>query len=314
MYYSIKHSTHFRYAEVVNESITEVRMHPRSDQAQRCSNFILRVSPRAKIHHHRDFFGNLVHHFDTPRSHSQLSILSNAVVEMLDAPQIPLSLEEFHWAEIDEATRLGAYYFELAPSPLTQTTGLLRNLARELNVDRRRNDPLGLLRELNSAINGYFDYSPRSTDVDSPIDVALSLKKGVCQDFAHIMITIVREFLHIPCRYVSGYLFHAVEEHDRSAEDATHAWVEAWLPGLGWVGFDPTNNLIAGERHIRVAIGRDYQDVPPTRGVVKGNAESEITVAVEVKPCAAPVSDLDNIEAISHPIEVLSQQQQQQQQ
>jgi transglutaminase-like putative cysteine protease len=105
----------------------------------------------------------------------------------------------------------------------------------------------------------------------------------VCQDFAHIMIALVRR-LGVPCRYVSGYLFHRVEDHDRSSDGATHAWIEALLPDLGWVGFDPTNNLIAGERHVRVAIGRDYFDVPPTRGVYQGVSavRAELGVAVTV--------------------------------
>jgi transglutaminase-like putative cysteine protease len=104
------------------------------------------------------------------------------------------------------------------------------------------------------------------------------------------MITLVRG-VHIPCRYVSGYLFHRAEDQDRSAADATHAWVEARLPELGWVGFDPTNNLIAAERHIRVAIGRDYSDVPPTRGVFKGVAKTELSVAVQVAPANEPLAD-----------------------
>ena len=108
---------------------------------------------------------------------------------------------------------------------------------------------------------------------------ALSLRKGVCQDFAHIMITLIRH-LNIPCRYVSGYLYRG---EGRFTGEATHAWVEALLPGLGWVGFDPTNNLIASDRHIRVAIGRDYGDVPPTRGVYKGQGKETLAVNVSVR-------------------------------
>src|SRR4030095_5760980 len=101
-----------------------------------------------------------------------------------------------------------------------------------------------------------------------------------------------------PCRYVSGYLFHRAEDHDRSAADATHAWVEARLPELGWIGFDPTNALVAGERHIRVAIGRDYSDVPPTRGVFKGEDNTELSVAVQVAPADEPMPD-DKLPAAS---------------
>lgn len=101
------------------------------------------------------------------------------------------------------------------------------------------------------------------------------------------MIALVRQ-IGIPCRYVSGYLFHRLEDHDRSAEDATHAWVEAFLPELGWVGFDPTNNLLAAERHIKVAVGRDYADVPPSRGIFVGNAQESLSVGVRVALTDAP--------------------------
>ena len=122
--------------------------------------------------------------------------------------------------------------------------------------------------------------------VNSPIEVTLGSRQGVCQDFSHIMIAMVRN-LGIPCRYVSGYLYHDELHHDRSAEGATHAWVEALLPGIGWAGFDPTNGVIAGSRHIRTAVGRDYGDVPPTIGTMKGRAETELQVRVR---CAASQS------------------------
>jgi transglutaminase-like putative cysteine protease len=126
------------------------------------------------------------------------------------------------------------------------------------------------------------------TQVHSPIAHALDAKRGVCQDFAHIMIAVVRHW-GVPARYVSGYLYHRRTDKDRSSPDATHAWVEAYLPSLGWVGFDPTNNLVVADRHIRVAVGRDYADVPPTRGTFKGEVESELAVAVRVEPTSAPV-------------------------
>ncbi len=146
--------------------------------------------------------------------------------------------------------------------------------------------PLTVLRDLNRAIYQTFEYVPQSTRVDSPIDEALRLRKGVCQDYAHIMITLVRH-LRIPCRYVSGYLFQQHRNLERSPSDAMHAWVEAYLPNLGWVGFDPTNDTLADERHVRVAVGRDYADVPPTHGVFRGNAGSELSVIVRLAPSQA---------------------------
>ncbi len=122
--------------------------------------------------------------------------------------------------------------------------------------------------------------------------MALKERRGVCQDFAHIMIAVARSW-GIPARYTSGYLYHRGSRQDRSADNATHAWIEAFLPSLGWIGFDPTNDIVAGERHIRAAVGRDYADVPPTRGTYKGGAESELAIAVAVEPTQAPVRHED---------------------
>jgi len=139
-----------------------------------------------------------------------------------------------------------------------------------------------VVHELNKSIYDYFEYVPRSTRVDSPIDEAIATHRGVCQDFAHTMIALLRH-IGIPARYVSGYLYRSREDHDRSTPDASHAWVEVLLPHLNWVGFDPTNDLIAFNRHIRTAVGRDYADVPPTHGVFRGKTESELYVAVQVE-------------------------------
>ena len=163
------------------------------------------------------------------------------------------------------------------PSHFARSSPELEQLADELGVARRDSeDPLQMLLWLNEQLYDKFSYVKQSTSVDSPIEEALVSRKGVCQDFAHIMTALLRN-LRIPCRYVSGYLNHDEQHTDRSADGATHAWVEAFLPRLGWVGFDPTNRLIAGERHIRTAIGRDYADVPPTQGTMKGRAQTEFT-------------------------------------
>ena len=154
----------------------------------------------------------------------------------------------------------------LRPSHFARPSAELLTLAPEFDASSRDGqDPLDVLLRLNKGVYSTFNYVKQSTSVDSPIEDALRSRQGVCQDFAHIMIALVRN-LHIPCRYVSGYLHHSSAHEDRSADGATHAWVEALLPGLGWIGLDPTNDLIAGDRHIRTATGRDYADVPPTLG------------------------------------------------
>jgi transglutaminase-like putative cysteine protease len=283
MYYSIRHLTKFLYSNPVSESMMETRMHPRSDQNQRCLTFHLSVSPRCRVFSYRDHLANQIHHFDIPGQHGQLVIVADSLVEVQPALQIPAFLAPDAWSELDNMIEQGDYWEMLLPSEFCAATPSLEALAEELDV-RRRDDPLMVLQQLNEQLYNHFGYVPKSTKADSPIDLALLTHAGVCQDFAHIMITLVRSKLRIPCRYVSGYLFHGHSDHDRSVNSATHAWVEALVPQLGWVGFDPTNWLTAGDRHIRTAIGRDYADVPPTHGIFRGRANSELTVAVRVTP------------------------------
>jgi transglutaminase-like putative cysteine protease len=285
MAYAIRHVTTFRYKPAVGESIMEVRMQPRSDLRQRCLTFALEVHPRANVMSYRDFFGNAVHHFDIPGRHETIEISAQAIVEVTP-PLDPRQRKSSAWDGLDTRVQEGDYWEMLLPSQFAKPTELLEKLAAELDL-KRSGEPLALLRELNEALYDKFDYVPNSTNVDSPIDDALRTRQGVCQDFAHIMIALVRQ-LKIPCRYVSGYLYHGSEDKDRSPAGATHAWVEAYLGEAGWVAFDPTNNLLGSERHVCVAVGRDYSDVPPTRGVYKGEADSELSVRVIVQPVDAP--------------------------
>jgi len=280
--YSVRHTTTFRYEPAVRESVMEVRLQPRSDGEQRCLSFTLDVEPAAYILEYHDFLGNTVHHFDIAGSHTQVKVTAQSAMEV-HTLAAPGAADSGDWSDLDALVAGGDYWEMLLSSRFARSSHPLEELAMELRCERRDN-PFALLAELNQEIYTRFAYVPNSTNVDSPIEDALRARQGVCQDFAHIMITLGRR-LQIPCRYVSGYMFHRDEEEkDRSLEGASHAWVEALVPGLGWVAFDPTNNLIGADRHIRVAIGRDYADVPPTRGVYKGEAQSELSVSVTVSP------------------------------
>lgn len=289
MYYTVHHVTRFRYSSPITESMMEVRIQPRSEGNQRCLDFRLNTSPRAQILGYRDENGNRVHHFDVPNKHNHLTVTAETIVEVTTPPVVPEALTIAAWDEVDELTANDEYWDMLQPSHFARPTELLYQLMRELDI-RRRDDPLSMLKSINEAIHNNFEYAKQNTRVDSPIDDALKIRRGVCQDFAHIMIAIVRE-LKIPCRYVSGYIFQ--QDGHSSTAGATHAWVEALLPEPGWVGFDPTHNTIAGERHIRVAVGRDYADVPPTRGVFRGKSESELSVTVRVYPTETPPPSAD---------------------
>jgi transglutaminase-like putative cysteine protease len=283
MFYTITHVTRFSYETAISESVMEARMQPRSEGSQRCIRFGLSTLPASRVRMYQDHDGNVVHHFNIPGRHSRLTVKAEALVECTPAPA---EAAAGSWEALDERTGAGDFWETLNPGPFTGRTPQLDAFAEEITLARAR-DPLTTLTALNSQIYERFEYSPQSTRVDSPIDDALGARRGVCQDFSHIMLALARQ-LGVPCRYVSGYLFQQAdaERTMRSTDGATHAWVEAWLPGCGWIGFDPTNNVIAGDRHIRVAIGRDYADVPPTRGVFKGTSavRSELAVAVQVGP------------------------------
>ena len=316
MIYSVRHITNFAYQPAVRESVMEVRMQPRSEGRQRCLNFYLDVSPNANIMAYRDFLGNTVHHFDIPGRQAEIRIAAKAAVEV--QPNAILNAAEVcGWEEFDRQVAQGDYWEMMLPSHYVRPTAMLQGLADELQL-RRRANALETLTLLTQDIYRSFDYVPNSTKVDSPIDDALQTRKGVCQDFAHIMTALVRQ-LRIPCRYVSGYLYRDTKAADRSPEGATHAWIEALVPPMGWTAFDPTNNLVGSDRHIRVAVGRDYADIPPTRGVHRGEAASELRVGVQVttidKPALEELTPLTVIQ--SRPVAMASgerlQQEQQQQ-
>ncbi len=262
-------------------------MHPRSEGTQRCFVFQLSVNPRARIFGYTDFYGNLVHHFDLPSRHSQLTIISDALVNIDDQPEIPDVMSYEAWRELEDLIEKKDYWDMLMPSHFARSSPELEQLAVEIGVtDRKGRSPLAYLRDIASGVHRSFSYVKKSTAVNSPIEDALRSRQGVCQDFAHIMIALVRN-ARIPCRYVSGYLYHSSENTHPSADGATHAWVEAVLPGIGWVGFDPTINRFVSEKHIRTAIGRDYADVPPTMGMMKGKADTQLQVRVRVTPSQA---------------------------
>jgi transglutaminase-like putative cysteine protease len=290
MRYTVRHITRFTYESAITESVMEVRMQPRSDDMQRCAHFSLTTTPPSRVMMYQDPDGNTVHHFNIPARHARMTVTAESLVEC-DAPRpLPATLPASAWTELDAIAGSGEAWDYLAPSSFARPSALLDDFVSEAGI-ARGSDPLTTLHTIMREIYARFEYSPHSTHVDSPIDDALRSRRGVCQDFTHIFITIARA-LGVPTRYVSGYLLHEPGKTDRATASATHAWVESLLPELGWIGLDPTNNTVADERHIRVAIGRDYADVPPTRGVYKGvsKVNSELAVSVRVGPARSVMS------------------------
>lgn len=291
MFYSIRHVNLFRYSAPVRESVMELRMQPRSEGPQTLRSFQISTNPRAQLYAYTDHLGNAVYHFNLLREHEELRIEAQAIVEISQPRALPDRLDALEWDRYNNRNLHDEQFDMMEPSKFARSSPELLSFMKIADLEKPQGDPLTALLRLQRGIFDSFEYQSGVTEVNSPIEVALEQRRGVCQDFAHIMTAIAREW-DIPCRYVSGYLYHK-GSRDRSAADATHAWVEAWLPSLGWVGFDPTNNILAAERHVRAAVGRDYADVPPTRGTYKGGADSELSIAVGLEPTNAPLRHED---------------------
>jgi len=288
----VRHVTRYQYDEPVRESVMEVWMQPQKAAGQRLISYELDIDPAAQLFSYADSFGNAVYHFDIPHPHDRLTIVARSAVETEDPPELPEALDRGEWDRLRSDFVTGEHFDFLHAHGFTGATDRLAKFIREKKLDalRAQEDPLTALHKLNTRLYESFGYEAGVTRADSPIDDVLKARKGVCQDFAHVMISICRGW-GVPARYVSGYLFTDRKHGDRSDPDATHAWVEVFLPSLRWVGFDPTNNILACERHVACAVGRDYSDVPPSRGVYKGEAESDLAVGVTVRRAKAAHSD-----------------------
>jgi transglutaminase-like putative cysteine protease len=256
--HEIVHTTRFVYDARVAETHMEIRERPLDGLGQRCLDFNLSVRPRADVRSYRDGFGNTVHYFDQLTSHDRIEVTARSLVET------GLQDEDTGGEEFPED------YLQFR-NPVLDVPGVRRLVNGSAASEE-------VLDALASRIHGQFEYVPLSTTVSTAVDEVLRLGSGVCQDFAHLFLAAARS-LGVPCRYVSGYVQPG---GDRVGAGATHAWAEAWVGGR-WIGYDPTNPVRAGADHIRVAIGKDYNDVPPTRGVFVGSAHETMEVTVVVR-------------------------------
>ena len=273
MILQVHHETCLQYSDLVTEWIAEVRMEPVSDERQACQSFHLRLSEPAAQFRYQDGFGNHVHHFNLLRPHQEVRLLAASLVET-HPPQCRLADSSarypFPWDDAPVET-LDFLHFRgpVRPTPLLEP--ILDALRPRIGT------PLGeVVASVSKYVYEHFEYARDVTSASSPVADVLAHRKGVCQDFAHLMVAILRSF-GMPARYVSGYI------HRPNKESQSHAWCEAWLPDLGWVGIDPTNDCLVHDYHIKVACGRDFTDVPPNKGVYRGLGEETILVGVETR-------------------------------
>ena len=279
--YAIEHVSRYRYASRVRRCAMLLCLEPRGDRGQRLLHFGIETRPSGGLSRERDGFGNVRHVLDVHEGHRVLEITARSTVESAPAPVLPERLGASAWRETHALGTSFADWEFVHPSPLIPPTAALPAFVERHRIKPGR-DPLESLGRLSETLHQRLFYVPGATSAESPVDHALRTDRGVCQDFAHVMIAIARSW-GIPARYVSGYLHVTARTGDRVPDNATHAWVECRLPGLGWVGFDPTNRSLAGAGHVRIATGRDYRDVSPTRGIVHGGGEARLEVEVRVR-------------------------------
>lgn len=286
--YKLAHVTVFAYDGPVSESYNELRLRPRHDETQSCLSFRITTHPFSRPAAHQDFFGNWVHRFHILPEHRALRVESETVVLVHPPewqPTVPATLidfdrtrdalmdEHFDWLSATRYCPLLPALDELAEAAKAKCDGSVHGFAEAAA----------------RLIHENFTYKPGATHVHSSVEDALSTRAGVCQDFSHLLLALLRR-RGIPGRYVSGYLIPRAAMDAQSAMErviggqASHAWVQAFIPGEGWIGLDPTVGEFVRERHIHIAWGRDYGDVAPVRGVYKGHAGQSLSVDVLVRP------------------------------
>jgi transglutaminase-like putative cysteine protease len=289
MRYLVQHTTRYLYYELVPVCHNEVRLAPRSFGRQNCVSFDLRVEPApAMIGSRQDYFGNQVNFFSLHEGHRELAVAGSSIIDLEPAaalePESTMPWEQARDAVAADRSPIALDAFQFAfNSPRVHAS---RDLADYAAVSFTPNRPwLAAALDLTQRIHSEFAYDQTATSVTTSLDEAFRLRRGVCQDFAHIQIGCLRS-LGLPARYVSGYLLTTPPpgEPRQVGCDASHAWPSVYAPDLGWVDFDPTNNAITSMQHITVAWGRDYDDICPIRGVFVGGGNHTMTVAVDVRP------------------------------
>ena len=285
--YKISHVTTYEYDSVVPVCQNIVCLTPRNTETQSCLRHRLSVRPEPTSNNRRiDYFGNSLVSFSVDVSHTQLRISSSSTIRT-SPREISESAVSPPWESVrdmlpNNSTKEGLSDFQFVfPSDYVPTLAPLQEYVKSSFEPRR--PILDAVLELNSRIHKDFQYDPRATTVNTPVEQVFELRRGVCQDLAHLMIAGLRS-LGLAARYVSGYLrTHPPEGQPKlTGADASHAWVSVFAGELGWIDVDPTNNMLPNTDHITIGWGRDYKDVCPVSGMYIGGGNHRLTVAVDV--------------------------------
>ncbi len=285
--YHIRHRTAYSYSGRIDLCHSLAHLRPREDEGIEMTSHKIEVTPEPRFQRERrDYFGNTTNYFAIQQSHELLEVVATTTVTKADfIPTLPVAGVAWDRLRIPpngkdpSGVRLLNY---LLPTPACPRLAAAADFLKPSLIPGR--DVLDLVNQVMGRVYREFDYVPGATDTTTPMEKVLKQRQGVCQDFAHVMIAALRP-LGIPVRYVSGYLetIPPPGQVKLQGADATHAWIEAYSPTSGWVGFDPTNNCMPGGQHIKICHGRDYFDVQPLKGIFLGNGTQDLVVQVDVE-------------------------------
>ena len=311
----IKHLTKYTYTDFVIDGANQIKLYPINDNYQKVLDHTIEVTNNPEIQTYQDFYQNTVGSFMVIIPHNFLSISSEVEVETTEQifPDDSVAFSE-QWDAL-KALKHDPEFLDFLKYKTFDGTPEIFEMIR--SKDLSAVSPFKIALEFCEYIYTNFEYKPGITTVDSKLDLVWELKAGVCQDFTNILLQIMRMF-GIPARYVSGYI--CPSDENTRGEGATHAWIEVYIPFYGWLGIDPTNNAIANHYHVKLAVGRDYKDCAPVKGVFKGTASDELYVKVKVSTVKSTTEDLvfpvNEKDKISNSFrknqEILQQMQQQQ--
>lgn len=276
--YKIKHITNYIYSKPVYDSINQIMVYPFQDYFQKIHYLNVKVSNNPAIQTFIDKYHNTLGIFNILEPHTQLSISVDMEVDVLpqNEPIVEISAEE-QWIELEKKST----DFLIRDFLKNEEIKILDEIKTEvLYVFDKSQSPFENAKKISTYVYNNFKYKQGVTSVESGLEDIWFFKAGVCQDFAHILLVMLR-LIKIPARYVSGYI--CPQNHELRGEGATHAWVEVYIPQSGWIGLDPTNNCITSDRHVKLAIGRSFSDCTPVKGIYKGFSDHrlEVTVIVE---------------------------------
>ncbi|MCC9168930.1 transglutaminase family protein [Pontibacter harenae] len=322
--FNIKHITKYTYEALVRDSVNHIILYPWQDEHQKVVKHDLRISGNPKVDTFIDYYGNQVGFFTYSERHKELEIYSELTVATFakELPNDETAYPEQQWKEIKDLRFQVPYIDYLKWETFDSLPELRENMGGHIKPDIT---PYRTALNFCSFIYEKFSYIQGVTTVQTQLNEIWQLKAGVCQDFAHILAQMLR-MADIPAKYVSGYI--CPNKNGIRGEGATHAWVEAYLPSYGWLGLDPTNNCIANETYVKLAVGRSFNDCSPVKGVYKGPSKHKLTVQVivsydngqseTIKPefqqkDPEPIADFKG-NSYRRNLELMQKQQQQQQQ